>query len=80
MTCLEKLKAFFYFLAPIGVWLGIGLALEAFFEQCNDGGSPFWSTVAGFPFLHHGYYAFLILIVSLLIVSWKNENAKLLPR
>lgn len=55
-------------LAQIGVWFGLAIALLGSFEQANDSGSPFWSSVLGFPFIHHYLLGFIILAVSLLIV------------
>jgi hypothetical protein len=43
-----------------------------FFEQCLNNGSPIWSTVLGFPFIHHGYYGFIGLIVAYFLLLLKN--------
>jgi len=57
------------------------LALLAFFEQCLDSGNPIWSSVFGFPFLHHGYYGFIGLFIAWLILVipyrkfWENLEA-----
>ncbi len=39
-------------------WVGYTVALLGAFEQANDNCSPLWSSVLGFPFLHHMYYGF----------------------
>ncbi len=45
-------------------WVGYAVALLGAFEQANDRGSPFWSTVLGAPFLHHMYYGFAAAAVA----------------
>ncbi len=42
-------------------FIGWAVGLLAFFEQCLENGNPLWSTVLGPPFLHHGYYGFVLL-------------------
>ncbi|MFA5307205.1 MAG: hypothetical protein WC365_07200 [Candidatus Babeliales bacterium] len=51
-------------------WFGYAIAMLAFFEQCLDGGSPLWSSVLGTPFLHHGYYGFIIIAVAYFLVNY----------
>jgi len=53
-------------------WFSYSTALWAFFEQCLNNGSPIWSTVLGFPFMHHGYYGFIGLIVAYFLLLLKN--------
>ena len=55
-------------------WLGWGTSLLAFFEQCLDNGTPFWSSVLGAPFLHHGYYCFAISAAGwfVLVIPWRR--------
>ena len=58
-------------------WVGYTVALLAFFEQCNDSGYPIWSSVLGFPFLHHGYYGFIVIAISyitIIVLRLKGEN------
>ena len=45
-------------------WIGYVVALLGAFEQANENGSPFWSSVLGFPFLHHMYYGFGLIAVA----------------
>lgn len=72
------LKKFLKWSAPKGVWFGIAIALGALFEQYYQAGVPVWSGAFGFPFLHHGYYGFIMLIVCLLIQEWyKRKDRKL---
>jgi hypothetical protein len=52
-------------------WVGYTVALLGAFEQANDNGSPFWSTVLGAPFLHHMYYGFAAVAVAWL---WLNVS------
>jgi hypothetical protein len=70
----EKLKEFLFFLAQKGVWFGLGLAIAATFEQTLRSGEPIWSSVYGFPILHHVWLAFIILAVSLLISQWREAD------
>ncbi len=51
----------------------VALALSAFFEQCLKNGVPFWSTVLGCPFPHHGYVAFALLIAAYATVTLTYE-------
>ena len=69
-----KLKQLFYWLASKGVWFGLGLAVAATFEQTLRNGEPIWSSVYGFPILHHVWLAFIILAVSLLILQWREAE------
>lgn len=73
MAFVQTLRQLLVFLAPRGVWFGLGLAVAAAFEQALGNGEPLWSTVYGFPFLHHIWLAFLVLAVSLLVTEWKHE-------
>jgi hypothetical protein len=52
------------------------LAGSAYFEQCLDNGVPIWSTVLGAPFLHHGYYGFILAIAAYmgLTVIYERRN------
>ena len=75
MSIRRILKRLLCFLAPKGVWFGLGLAVAATFEQALRNGDPLWSSVYGFPILHHVWVAFIILAVSLLISQW-NEAKK----
>jgi len=75
MTLSSTLKHFIFYIAGKGVWLGLGLAIAATFEQTLRNGEPLWSSVYGFPILHHVWIAFIILAVSLLISQW-NEAKK----
>lgn len=61
-----------FWLAEKGVWFGLGLAIAAVFEQTLKNGEPIWSSVYGFPILHHVWLAFIILAVSLLISQWRE--------
>lgn len=78
-------KRFIVWISQYLIWLGFGIALAGSFEQALDaskcnGGSPFWSSVAGIPFPHHYIDGFLILGVCLLIYMWcrkNDENKKL---
>jgi hypothetical protein len=45
-------------------WTGYVVALLGAFEQANDNGVPFWSSVLGFPFLHHMYYGFAFVALA----------------
>jgi hypothetical protein len=72
---MRKLRQFLIWVAPKGVWFGLGLAVAATFEQTLRNGEPIWSSVYGFPILHHVWLAFIILAVSLLISQW-NEAKK----
>ena len=67
------LKRLLCFLAPKGVWFGLGLALAGSFEQALENGNPIWSSAFGFPMLHHYLVGFIILAVSLLILELKRR-------
>jgi hypothetical protein len=71
---LSFFKRFLFFLAPKGIWFGLGLAVAATFEQTLRNGEPIWSSVYGFPILHHVWSAFIILAVSLLISQWREAE------
>jgi hypothetical protein len=62
-------------------WVGYSIALLGAFEQANDNGSPIWSSVFGFPVLHHMYYGFFFAAVAwvlftLLVCCWRIEDKK----
>ena len=56
----------------IGVGFGFALALAGSFEQALANGSPIWSSVFGFPMLHHYLIGFVILGVSLAVMELKR--------
>jgi hypothetical protein len=76
VSLLRAFKRLLRFLAPKGVWFGLGLAVAATFEQTLRNGEPIWSSVYGFPILHHVWLAFIILAVSLLISGWKRDASE----
>jgi hypothetical protein len=60
-------------LAHVGVWFGFAIALAGSFEQAlQASGSPIWSSIFGFPMLHHYLLGFVILGASLLILELKR--------
>jgi hypothetical protein len=64
----------FFKLARIGVWFGFAFALAGSFEQALEASSsPVWSSVFGFPMLHHYLIGFIVLAVSLLILELKKR-------
>lgn len=63
-------------LARVGVWFGFALALAGSFEQALQSGNPIWSSIFGFPILHHYLIGFLILAVSLLIIEFRSHQLK----
>jgi hypothetical protein len=73
---LTSLRRLLFWVAPKGVWFGLGLAVASTFEQTLKNGEPIWSSVYGFPILHHVWIAFIILAVSLLISQWNGEANK----
>ncbi len=63
-------------LAHIGIWFGFAIALAGSFEQAlQASGSPIWSSILGFPILHHYLLGFIILGVSLLILELKRGGS-----
>ena len=60
--------------SPFGMMAGLAVSLLAFFEQANDNGTPIWSSVLGPPFLHHGYYGFVLLTICMLVYLWVNRK------
>jgi Ni/Fe-hydrogenase subunit HybB-like protein len=72
----RRLKRLLFFLAPAGVWFGFALALAGAFEQALQCGDPLWSSVYGFPVLHHYLTGFIILAVSLLLSEYKRRTEK----
>ncbi len=69
----KKFKNCFFKICKIGVWFGFTLALAGSFEQALANGNSFWSSVAGFPFLHHYLYGFLILGFCMIILEVFKE-------
>ncbi len=72
MQIKNQFKQLVSWLAPKGVWFGLGVAVAGTFEQTLANGEPVWSSVYGFPVLHHVWSALIIVIVSLLIWDWKQ--------
>lgn len=62
-------------LAGVGVWVGFAVALVGSFEQAlKASASPIWSSVFGFPVLHHYLAGFIVLGVSPLILELKDNE------
>ena len=77
VSLLRTFKRFMGKLAYAGVWFGFALALAGSFEQAlRASPSPVWSSVFGFPMLHHYLVGFVILAVSLLILMLKRDGEK----
>lgn len=75
MILLHTFKRWIMRLSRVGVWFGFAIALAGSFEQALDNGSPIWSSVFGFPVLHHYLIGFVILGVSLLILEVRRGKA-----
>ena len=62
-------------LARVGVWFGFSVALVGSFEHAlRASESPIWSSVFGFPVLHHYLVGFAILAGSLLILEFEVDG------
>jgi hypothetical protein len=62
-------------------WIGYSMALLEAFEQANNNGSPFWSSIYGFPVLHPMYYGFFFaavawVLIILMTCCWRIEEKK----
>ena len=75
VSLLRTLRRFRRRIAMIGVGFGFALALAGSFEQALANGSPIWSSVFGFPMMHHYLIGFVILAVSLLILEFRRDKA-----
>lgn len=75
---LGQIKNFIVWLSQYGIWFGFVLALVGSFEQIlHPSPDPIWSSIFGFPILHHYLIGFLILGISLLIYMWNNIKGNL---
>jgi len=45
-------------------WVGWSLILWALFEEYLKSSEPVWSSVFGPPFLHHGYYGLILVVLA----------------
>ena len=77
MSWVVKIRRLMRRLARVGVWFGFTLALAGSFEQALQASeNPIWSSVMGFPFLHHYLLGFVVLAVSLIILEFRREQKK----
>lgn len=73
----SKIKKYIYGLARVGVWFAYAIALAGSFEQAlGNPGSPIWSSVFGFPILHHYLIGFILLGIGMFVLEVKvmEEN------
>jgi len=77
MNIKRKFGNLIRFLAPKGLWFGVGVAAVGSYQQAyENGASAIWSTAYGFPIVHHYVLGFLILATSVLIMEWHRERER----